>query len=137
MRIEDAVAQKLVAVLGHSRVYPDGIPQDQVASPCAAYRHESSSPQFYLNGGRDATEIDTFGIEIWGPDRDALGDTRDALLAAFTGRPAAGVWGGSGGVTVTGACATDASGDAIPPAHGTDDVGRSVRLTLRVIWERV
>lgn len=136
MRIEAAVAAKLVSALGHDRVYPDGIPQDQDEWPCVVYQQESSSPQFYLNGGRDALEIDTFGVELWGPDRDALADARDLLLAAFTGGPAGGTWGGAGGVAVKGAYLTDAAGDAIPPAHGSDDLYRSFRFSLRVIWER-
>lgn len=133
MTIEDALTAKLEAVLGHTRVYPDGgIPEQNEAWPCVTYDHQGDDDQISLGGTRTRVRVDEFTLEVIGPLRGAVAATRDTLKAAFCGYNARGLWGGASGVYVTGAVARDAQADADDPFDGGEDLNRRERLSLRI-----
>lgn len=138
MTIEEAVATKLKAVLGHSRVFPDAIPDTNVNDnqwPCLVYTHQSDDEQHGLNATTAAKDHeDTYTLTLWGPDRLAILTARNTLKAAFAGYNAAGVWGGSGGLVVAGATAMNASATVQPAEDGSDRHMRAEILTLKVFW---
>lgn len=137
MTIEQAVASKLKAVLGHDRVYPENVPEKQNVWPCIVYAHAGDDEQISLNNAASVDHRDVFQVEIWGPDRLACALERDALKSAFKGANCQGQWGQTDtnvGVCVAGAFARDASADIAPANDGTDRHDRLERLTLTINW---
>jgi hypothetical protein len=133
--IEEALYAKLSQVLGHSRVYPDGdIPQGQKLWPCVVYDHLGDDDRILLSGGRARVRVDSFTLEIVGKTRASVSQTRDVIKNAFAGANCAGVWGGTGGLRITGAVASEPQADAEGPIEGTEDLDRLERLTLRINW---
>ncbi len=137
MTIEQAVASKLKAVLGHDRVYPDNVPAKENVWPCVVFSHAGDDEQFGLNNAPSVDHRDVFNLEIWGPDRLACARHRDTLKAAFTGVNCQGQWGQTEtdvGVCVAGAFARDASADIAPAEDGSERHDRLERLTLTINW---
>ncbi len=134
MTIEEALNRKLRDVAAMSRVYPDAVPDEQSQWPCIVYMHAGDDEEFGLSGDAPTDHIDTFSLELWGPDRAALAALRNRLKTAFAGANCQGVWGGSGGVAVAGATARDAAADVAPAEDGSDRHDRAERLTLKIFW---
>jgi hypothetical protein len=135
--IEQAMTSRLAGLLGHSRIYPDGmIPQGQNVWPCVVYDHAGDDNAVRLSGGRSGIRIDSFNLEIIGVNRLAVATTREQIVDAFAGSNCRGVWGGVGGIFVTGAVASDANADAVDPQDGTETLYRTERLTLKINWRK-
>lgn len=158
MTIEEAMVRKLEQVLNDvigNRIYPDAGPQSDGQDeppPCfLAYQHAGDDNLTFLSGGRSSTRIDTYILELRGPDRGIIERARDVIYEAFAGANCTGWWGGPGptrdadgvivadpdrGIWVQGAFATDATADADPPAQGDEELDRAERLSLRIIWTK-
>lgn len=137
MTFEQALASKLIAVVGHSRVFPDAIPDANVNAnqwPCVVYARAGGTELFTLNGERPKDHETFVTLTIWGPDRVACAATRDLIRDAFGGVNAQGKWGGADGVYVAGATANDFTAGIDPANDSSDRHTRSESLQLKVFW---
>jgi hypothetical protein len=135
MTIEEALTIKLTAVLGYSRIYPDGaIPQGQKDWPCVVYEHAGDDDRVSLAGRRSAVRVDSFSLEFIGFQRIQLAGVREQIKTAFSGANCRGLW---GAVFVTGAIARDANSDAVAPDDGSEKLYRTERLTLTINWRKM
>jgi hypothetical protein len=133
VELEAAIKAKLEAVLGHGRIYPDGaIPTSQTEWPCVAYEHSGNDDRITLCG-RAKTRVDEFDLRVIGKTRLSVAATRRQLFEAFDGYGARGLWGGDGGIRVSGAVAKEPIADA-ELIEATEELIRSERVVLRVHW---
>lgn len=140
MVIEVALEAKLLAVLAAlvgDRVYPDALPErDDDALPASVvYQRAGDDTPGSLNAGRSNVRAETYTVELWSRLRSDGWAFRELMLAAFTGKPAGGRWGGGSGVWVCGAVASDAQADAREPVDGGADPDRAERLSLRIVYD--
>jgi hypothetical protein len=134
MTIEAALTVRLKLILGHSRVYPDNVPDDQNTWPCVTYTHAGDDEQNGLKVDEGKDHIDTFTLDVWGKDRAAIVAQRDLLKAAFRGEQESPLWGGSDGPIVVSATGREASADVSPAVDGSDRHDRVERLSVRMFW---
>jgi len=143
LTLEESLTAKLEdvfgPVLGSGLVYPDAAPEgdaDAAGSGFVLYQRAGDEDRVYLDGGRCRARKAVYTLEVWHPDRSTLELARDAAFGAFAGANCVGRWGGSGGVWVQGATASDAAADVDPPEDASEQPLRGERITLTVLWTK-
>lgn len=136
--IESAFRQKCAAVAGHSRIYPDQIPQAQTTWPCGIYQLIGSDGGSTLTGGRSRLQFVTFSVELWADDtlpaaREAARALRERFFDAFAGANCRGDW---SGLFVTGAMASDQSAEVEPIDAASENMVRIERFKVDVHYRK-